>query len=157
MNKFRKKPVTVEAIQWNGNTNLDEVRAFVGKQLQVEEYSVAAYKAGAGRPYYSVLIETKEGIMKADPRDWIIKEPFPTGDRDFYPCKNEIFRNTYHVDVSQIPDDMESLIRQAVDVSIGSVTETSGGSIAENTRQFIVDNAIELLRKKKALPYQLTA
>ena len=34
--------------------------------------------------------------MKAFKGDWIIKEPFPTGDRDFYPCKNEIFVNTYH-------------------------------------------------------------
>jgi hypothetical protein len=24
-----------------------------------------------------------------------VKEPFPTGDRDFYPCKNEIFVQTY--------------------------------------------------------------
>ena len=46
-------------------------------------------------PDNSTLVETKEGVMKAFPNDWIIKEAFPTGDRDFYPCKNEIFINTY--------------------------------------------------------------
>ena len=44
---------------------------------------------------FSLLIETKEGVMKAFKGDWIIKEPFPTGDRDFYPCKDKIFRKTY--------------------------------------------------------------
>jgi len=33
--------------------------------------------------------------MKAMPNDWIIKEPFPTGDRAFYPCKDSIFKSTY--------------------------------------------------------------
>jgi hypothetical protein len=27
--------------------------------------------------------------------DWIIKEPFPTRDRQFYPCKPDIFDATY--------------------------------------------------------------
>jgi hypothetical protein len=33
--------------------------------------------------------------MKAFPGDWIIKEPFPTTDRKFYPCKRDIFEKTY--------------------------------------------------------------
>ena len=51
-----------------------------------------------GPPIFSLLIETKEGTMKAMMGDWIIKEPFPTGDRDFYPCKNDIFINTYELE-----------------------------------------------------------
>jgi hypothetical protein len=95
--RFRKKPVEVEAIQWSGNGNRGEIEQFVGRELKVELYSETAYIAGKGPPYFSLLIETKEGVMKAFPNDWIIKEPFPTGDRDFYPCKNEIFVNTYDV------------------------------------------------------------
>ena len=34
--KFRKKPVEIEAIQWNGNTNKQEIDAFVGKVLNTE-------------------------------------------------------------------------------------------------------------------------
>ena len=95
--KFRKKPVEVEAIQWNGNTNRAEIVAFVGKELNTELESETAYLAGISPPIFSLLIETKEGVMKAFKGDWIVKEPFPTGDRDFYPVKNEIFVNTYDV------------------------------------------------------------
>jgi len=95
--KFRKKPVEVEAIQWNGNTNRAEIVAFVGKELNTELESETAYLAGIAPPIFSLLIETKEGVMKAFKGDWIVKEPFPTGDRDFYPVKNEIFVNTYDV------------------------------------------------------------
>lgn len=93
--KFRKKPVEIEAIQWSGNSNREEIEKFVGYELKTELEIETAYVAGQGPPLFSLLIETKEGMMKAMPDDWIIKEPFPTGDRDFYPCKNDIFVNTY--------------------------------------------------------------
>lgn len=93
--KFKKKQVVIEAIQWNGNSNREDVVDFVGKEIKSELESETAYLAGKGAPIFSLLIETKEGVMKALKGDWIIKEPFPTGDRDFYPCKNEIFLKTY--------------------------------------------------------------
>jgi hypothetical protein len=93
--KYRKKPVEIEAIQWNGNSNKQEIEQFVGKELKSELESETAYVAGKGAPIFSLLIETKEGVMKAFMGDWIIKEPFPTGDRDFYPCKPDIFELTY--------------------------------------------------------------
>ena len=92
---YRKKPLIIEAIQWNGNTNKSEIDAFVGKILKTELESETAYLVEKGPPIFSLLLETKEGIMKVSKGDWIIKEPFPTGDRDFYPCKNDIFINTY--------------------------------------------------------------
>ena len=88
---FKKKPVIIEAIRFNGNSNKQEIEKFVGKELKSELESETAYVAGMGPPIFSLLIETKEGTMKAMMGDWIIKEPFPTGDRDFYPCKNDIF------------------------------------------------------------------
>ena len=95
--KLKKKPIEIEAIRFNGNSNKQEIETFVGKELKSELESETAYVAGKGAPIFSLLIETKEGVMKAMRGDWIIKEPFPTGDRDFYPCKNEIFVNTYDV------------------------------------------------------------
>ena len=92
---FKKKPVIIEAIRFNGNSNKQEIEKFVGKELKSELESETAYVAGMGPPIFSLLIETKEGTMKAMMGDWIIKEPFPTGDRYFYPCKNDIFINTY--------------------------------------------------------------
>lgn len=89
--KYVKKPVVIEAIQWNGNTNLKEITEFVGQELKAEEFATAAYEAGAGKPYYSLIIETLEGKMKADPNDWIIK-----GIKgEFYPCKPDIFEKSY--------------------------------------------------------------
>lgn len=93
--KFRKKPVVIEAIKFNGNSNKSQVEAFVGKELKVELESETAYEVGIAPPIFSLLIETKEGTMKAFKGDWIIKEAFPTGDRDFYPCKPDIFEKTY--------------------------------------------------------------
>lgn len=92
--KFRKKAVIIEAIQYKG-FNREEIEKFVGKKLTQELESETAYVAGKGPPIFSISIETKEGVMKAFSNDWIIKEPFPTGDRDFYPCKPDIFEKTY--------------------------------------------------------------
>lgn len=93
--QYIKKPVKVFAIQYNGNSDKARIEEFVGKELKVELESETAYVAGQGPPYFSLLIETKEGVMKAMPGDYIIQEPFPTGDRDFYPCKPDIFDQNY--------------------------------------------------------------
>jgi len=93
--KFRKKPIVVEAMQWNGNTNKREIDEFVGERLTAVIESETAYLAGMGKPTFSLIIHTNEGDMKAMPNDWIIKEPQETEDRKFYPCKPDIFANTY--------------------------------------------------------------
>lgn len=91
---FRKKIVTVEAVQFIGH-NTKEIELFINRPLYPELESETAYIAGIAPPIFSISIETKEGIMKAFSGDFIIKEPFPTGDRDFYPCKLDIFKKTY--------------------------------------------------------------
>ena len=106
--KFRKKPIEIEAIKWNGNSNKQDIERFVGKKLESELENESAYLVGKGKPIFSLLIETKEGIMKAFQGDWIIKEPFPTGDRDFYPCKDEIFINTYTPIANSISKSIET-------------------------------------------------
>ena len=89
--KYRKKPVVIEAIQWSGNHNKQEIENFVDKKLKYELESETAYVAGVAPPFFSLLIETLEGNMKAMPFDWIIK-----GIKgEFYPCKPDIFEATY--------------------------------------------------------------
>lgn len=44
MAKYRKIPIIVEAIRWNG-INLDEIKAFVGKSL-IYEIIDDAWRAG---------------------------------------------------------------------------------------------------------------
>lgn len=79
--KFRKKPVVIEAIQWNGK-NLKEIKEFVGKSL---EYAI---KDG---PFVVMVINTLEGAMHISEKDWIIKGV----EGEFYPCKPGIFEKTY--------------------------------------------------------------
>lgn len=69
--KYRKKPVTIEAIQWDGE-NLSEIREFTG---------------GIVKSHESVLIiPTLEGDMYASLNDYIIKGI----NGEFYPCKPDI-------------------------------------------------------------------
>ena len=82
MSVYRKKPVEIEAIQWDG-FNAAELIAFAGDNIEVDQ------KNG------QVRVVTHEGIMIASPEDYIIKEPNPTDDRKFYPCKEDIFHKTY--------------------------------------------------------------
>lgn len=91
--KFRKKPVVIEAIQWNGNSNKHEIEMFIQKELKIELESETAYVAGKGAPIFSLLIETLEGIMRANAGDWIIKGV----NGEYYPCKPDIFQKTYEL------------------------------------------------------------
>lgn len=88
--KFRKKPVVIEAIQWN-NLNYKEISEFVGITLAPDLEYETAYLAGKGAPIFSLSIPTLEGKMKAMPNDWIIKGV----NGEFYPCKPDIFEKTY--------------------------------------------------------------
>ena len=75
MNKWRKKPIIIEAIQFNGN--FEEVENFVGGDAELRK----------GVLY----IATLEGPLKASINDYIIK-----GIKgEFYPCNPEIFKMTY--------------------------------------------------------------
>lgn len=74
--KYRKKPVTIEAIQWNGE-NLLEIQRFMGST--VENHGSV------------LIIPTLEGNMYASLNDYIIKGV----NGEFYPCKPDIFAKTY--------------------------------------------------------------
>jgi hypothetical protein len=88
--KFRKKPIVIEAVQYN-NLNIEEIEKFVGKKLHQELESETAYLAGISPPKFSLTIQTLEGNYKAMPNDYIIKGI----QGEFYPCKSDIFEATY--------------------------------------------------------------
>lgn len=85
-NVFRKKPVEVEAIQWNG-------KKFDATPPQWFCDAMYAF----GKPGFlmrfndDIVIETLEGQMKASPGDWIIRGV----KGEIYPCKSDIFELTY--------------------------------------------------------------
>lgn len=77
--RFRKRPVIIEAMQFTGD-NLEAIAAFIGETPPHEAIDAGMY-----------VIKTLEGDMAAFPYDWIIKGV----QGEFYPCKADIFAETY--------------------------------------------------------------
>lgn len=88
--KYRKKPVVIEAIQWNGR-NLSEVKEFVGEAMERKIGRWIETKKIDGVMTEEIIIHTLEGDMRADLNDFIIKGV----NGEFYPCKPNIFSATY--------------------------------------------------------------
>lgn len=92
MPMFRKKPVVIEAIQWNG-ANLREIITFTDGPPEVR-----SMHAGEKWEDYERLVAadglkiyTLEGKMSASVGDWIIRGV----QGEHYPCKPDIFTATY--------------------------------------------------------------
>lgn len=88
--KFRKKPVTIEAIRLlNNDDSIEECiewvfkigmeTSLIGKAIIINDVKGGFY------------IPTLEGDMKANIGDYIIKGV----NGEFYPCKSDIFDKTY--------------------------------------------------------------
>lgn len=77
--KFRKKPVIIEALQFNGQNGMQLLGWMNG--VECEEAFCGDY----------VEIKTLEGTMRASKGDWVIKGV----KGEFYPIKDDIFRETY--------------------------------------------------------------
>lgn len=86
MAKYRKKPVVIEAVQWNGANHLITETFMKGSGATID-YSQS--KLGV------IQIPTLEGVMTAQAGDWIIKGV----QGEFYPCKPDIFEQTYETAV----------------------------------------------------------
>ena len=90
MPKYRKKPVVVEAVRWT-ESNLEEIRNFVGSDLIEECVEFFDIKRTLNKMLVGIAIDTLEGTMRVDYGDYIIK-----GIKgEFYPCKHDIFEQTY--------------------------------------------------------------
>lgn len=80
--KWRKKPVIIEAVQWTGENHL-EILAFC------KEFAEIWTPVDTDETICE--IHTLEGIMTASINDYIIKGIHG----EFYPCKPSIFAKTY--------------------------------------------------------------
>lgn len=80
--RFRKKPVVIEAVRYDG-TNAAEIVAFAAPSAI---FNVTLH------------IVTLEGDMLVSIGDWVIK-----GIKgEFYPCKPDVFEATYEIEPSRI-------------------------------------------------------
>jgi hypothetical protein len=105
MQKFKKKPVVVEACQFNGspesateiyewatsaNLDLDRLGSPVKTWVNISQF---------GEPDnlpVEIWVETLEGTMTASVGDWIIRGTAG----EFYPCKPDIFAALYDAEKS---------------------------------------------------------
>ncbi len=93
MGRYRKKPVVIAAVLWTGKESaLEEIFNLVDFETLPGN---AEYVRGGGIAYIPGLgvleIPTLEGVMRANPGDWIIRGV----KGEVYPCKPEIFEATY--------------------------------------------------------------
>lgn len=77
MAKYRKKPVVIDAIRWDGR-NLLELVGFVDDESVLVDVG-------------NIFIRTLEGYMEISNGDYIIKGV----KGEFYPCKPDVFEMTY--------------------------------------------------------------
>ena len=119
MQKFVKKPVVIEAIQYNG-INITEIESFVGAKLPTVWLSVEDTQ---------LVIPTLEGDMKVSKGDYVIK-----GIKgEFYPCKPDIFKSTYNVveDNNGILSEGEKRVRTNFNVSSSKSVDIAKQLMAE--------------------------
>lgn len=81
MAKYRKKPVVIEAMQFTADTK-DQVYNFV---------TCTAFPRFNKKHKPELVIQTLEGDMITSLGDWVIRGI----NREFYPCKPDIFEKTY--------------------------------------------------------------
>lgn len=85
--KFRKKPVVIDAIQWDGTAHSTLlIENFVGQSL-----ALRPNPEGQTADRHFLMIPTLESPHEASVGDWIIKGV----NGEFYPCKPDIFEKTY--------------------------------------------------------------
>lgn len=131
--KYRKKPVEIEAVQWNGD-NLKEVL----------EFSKDAY---LGKDDRTLFIETLEGDMKASIGDYIIKGV----NGEFYPCKPDIFEKTY--DKADVKNYIGSKVKNKNSGKIGVVlriTDSGFVQVLESINPYVINthdnwNTLEII------------
>jgi len=81
--KYTKKPVTIEAVQYDGNFRCLDIFSI----NEVGKFELG--KEDDGTPY--LLIPTLEGKMKCSKGDYVIRGV----KGEYYPCKPDIFEMTY--------------------------------------------------------------
>ena len=95
-NLFRKRPVTIEARQLDGNTaNEHDIYLWIEANTEGSFNPLSEEIPDSGvwvDPFdESFMIATLEGVMRARRGDWIIRGV----GGEFYACRDDIFRATY--------------------------------------------------------------
>ena len=117
--KYRKKPVIIDAVQWTGKNNREMFDfltqdTFKNETMEISDKHFYIDRHNDG----GLVIKTSEGDMAANIGDYVIREPFDK-DRKFYPCKEDIFLQTY-----------EKVENNPINLSLGNKNSTWGTTIS---------------------------
>ena len=122
MKRYVKKPIVIEAVQYNGN-NVQEILNFCGGTVVVGMLS-------------EITIKTLEGPLRVSDGDFIIKGV----EGEFYPCKPDIFEKTY--DVVENAERPQTFGEKAV-----GITFNPSGSDEVYEAKILAAKQIDLLEK----------
>lgn len=93
--KYRKKPVEIDAMQWDGTADgATPIIDWIISSGETATYTCSSPDRCAendGDTPHSISIRTLEGTMRAGLGDWVIRGV----KGEFYPCKPDIFAATY--------------------------------------------------------------
>jgi hypothetical protein len=104
MKYYRKKPVVIQAIQWDGT----EQHALEIASLEDFE-GMLDYKT---KDFGGFHIDTLEGRMQVSPNDYVIKGL----KGEFYPCKPDIFKLSY--DLEDAPENfLQRVIKEKAELA----------------------------------------
>lgn len=87
MGRYRKKPVVIDALQWDGAALSVPIPDWFADPWMDKVIDRSPEDRS------KLLIKTLEGVMTADAGDWIIRGV----KGELYPCRDDIFRMTYEV------------------------------------------------------------
>lgn len=79
-NRYRKRPIEIDAIRWTGE-NIKDVADFTDGHRDVVHDGDS----------HSLLVSTPEGRMRCMAGDWLIRGV----EGEYYPCRDSIFQATY--------------------------------------------------------------
>jgi hypothetical protein len=89
--KYQKKPVIIEALQWDGSSHRPMFDFLDGTHRSHMATNGTNFYIDHSKVEGGLIIKTLEGEHLANIGDWIIKGV----EGEFYPCKPAIFKKTY--------------------------------------------------------------
>ena len=92
MAKYRKKPIVIEAFQYDGDLKGSDGNYYVPQwAVDAFESGVMYYDSFKGSPPSELFVKTLEGCHHVSVGDYIIQGV----KGELYPCKPDIFEATY--------------------------------------------------------------
>ena len=90
MAKYRKKPVVIEAWQWDLDDPFNDMPLWFAQARQ-EDIVFPEDRDNGVEIYHLLRVKTLEGLMTSSLGDYIIKGV----DGEIYSCRKDIFEKTY--------------------------------------------------------------